>query len=136
MTDRLIYVEENLNEFFNRFKSLIDYANRLDESDREIVVDSLNSYLNSDSELLKKTNLLLTDIKDNMSFKEVLKNIDEKSSLYNRYDATYNSSKNVNGAESILKHDTYDVNLLDNMYLTYYLLSFFVMGFTIFKLMK
>ena len=136
MTDRLIYVEENLNEFFDRFKSLIDYANRLDESDREMVVDSLNAYLISDSELLKKTKLLLMDIKNNMSFKEILNNIDEKSSLYNRYDTTYNSSKNVNGAGSILKHDTYDVNLLDNMYLTYYLLSFFVMGFTIFKLMK
>ena len=64
-------IRENLNEFFNRFKSLIDYTKRLDESDREMVVDSLNAYLNSDSELFKKTSLLLSNIKDNMSFEEV-----------------------------------------------------------------
>ena len=47
-----------------------------------------------------------------------------------------NLKKSGNLASKLLKIDTYDRNIEDNIYIIYYLLSYGVMGYFIYKLLK
>lgn len=57
----------------------------------------------------------------------------------NSYDESNSSStlqKNLNSATHILKIDSYDKNIEENFFIMYYLLSYGVIGFFIYKLLK
>ena len=56
--------------------------------------------------------------------------------MYLREKSKLNNLKQNIGASQELKVDMYDVNLLDNMYIIYYLLSFGIIGLFIYKTMK
>jgi hypothetical protein len=48
----------------------------------------------------------------------------------------YKFKKNLNSANKILKMDSYDKNIEENFFIMYYLLSYGVIGFFIYKLVK
>jgi len=70
------------------------------------------------------------------SFKHTNLEINESKNLYEIADENYNQGKNVSTATNILKIDSYDRNIEENFYIMYYLLSYGVLGFFIYKLLK
>ena len=70
------------------------------------------------------------------SFKKTNLEINEGRELYENTDAKYKSGKNMSQATGILKIDSYDRNIEENFYIMYYLLSYGVLGFFIYKLLK
>ena len=48
----------------------------------------------------------------------------------------YNLKKNSNSSNKILKMDSYDKNIEENFFIMYYLLSYGILGFFIYKLLK
>ena len=70
------------------------------------------------------------------SFKHTNLEINESKGLYEIADENYKQGKNVSTATNILKIDSYDRNIEENFYIMYYLLSYGVLGFFIYKLLK
>lgn len=70
------------------------------------------------------------------SFKRTNLEITEGRELYESTDAKYKLGRNMNEATGILKIDSYDRNIEENFYIMYYLLSYGVLGFFIYKLLK
>jgi len=70
------------------------------------------------------------------SFKHTNLEINESKGLYEIADENYKNGKNVSTATNILKIDSYDRNIEENFYIMYYLLSYGVLGFFIYKLLK
>lgn len=70
------------------------------------------------------------------SFKRTNLEITEGRELYESTDAKYKLGRNMSGATDILKIDSYDRNIEENFYIMYYLLSYGVLGFFIYKLLK
>lgn len=72
--------------------------------------------------------------------KESLKNtnndIKGDKDFYELADDNYELNNNINAATGILKIDSYDRNIEENFYIMYYLLSYGVLGFFIYKLLK
>ena len=86
----------------------------------EFFINQLVFIENKIKESLKNTN---NDIKG-----------DKKS--YDDADLFYELNNNINAATGILKIDSYDRNIEENFYIMYYLLSYGVLGFFIYKLLK
>jgi hypothetical protein len=78
--------------------------------------------------------MMETDIKN--SFKNTNLEINESKNNYESADEKYELGKNLNSATGILKMDSYDRNIEENFYIMYYLLSYGVLGFFIYKLLK
>ena len=55
---------------------------------------------------------------------------------YELANENYTENNNISSATSILKIDSYDRNIEENFYIMYYLLSYGVLGFFIYKLLK
>jgi hypothetical protein len=55
---------------------------------------------------------------------------------YNDIDQRYKLGKNTNSARGIRKIDSYDKNIEENVFIMYYLLSFGVLGYFMYKLIK
>ena len=70
------------------------------------------------------------------SFKRTNLEIKEGRELYESTDANYKLGRNMSEATGILKIDSYDRNIEENFYIMYYLLSYGVLGFFIYKLLK
>ena len=70
------------------------------------------------------------------SFKKTNLEIKEGRELYENTDAKYKLGKNMSEATGILKINSYDRNIEENFYIMYYLLSYGVLGFFIYKLLK
>ena len=70
------------------------------------------------------------------SFKHTNLEINDSKNLYEIADENYKMGKNVSTATNILKIDSYDRNIEENFYIMYYLLSYGVLGFFIYKLLK
>ena len=70
------------------------------------------------------------------SFKKTNLEIKEGRELYENTDAKYRLGKNMSEATGILKIDSYDRNIEENFYIMYYLLSYGVLGYFIYKLLK
>ena len=62
--------------------------------------------------------------------------IKENKELYESVDEKYRMNRNQNSAMSLLKIDSYDKNIEENFYIMYYLLSYGILGFFIYKLLK
>ena len=86
----------------------------------EFFINQLVFIENKIKESLKNTN---NDIKDDKDFYELA-------------DDNYELNNNINAATGILKIDSYDRNIEENFYIMYYLLSYGVLGFFIYKLLK
>ena len=55
---------------------------------------------------------------------------------YNKANSKYKSKIDVNSATKILKMDTYDRNIEENFFIMYYLISYGVIGYFMYKLLK
>ncbi len=55
---------------------------------------------------------------------------------YNEVDERYKLGKNMSSARDILKIDSYDRNIEENFFIMYYLLSYGVVGYFMYKLIK
>lgn len=86
----------------------------------EFFINQLVFIENKIKESLKNTN---NDIKGDKDFYELA-------------DDNYELNNNINAATGILKIDSYDRNIEENFYIMYYLLSYGVLGFFIYKLLK
>ena len=132
-------INRDLDLFINRLKSDInDIYIEPDESKKVSDIDTVKTYVEDAVNLIKINkdfnNLNDTNIEQRNS--RLLANIKDKHTLYTNKKYIDDSINQTNTASQVLKHDVYDVNLLDNMYLTYYFLSYVVMGFVIYKLSK
>tara|TARA_Y100000591_G_C21540932_1_gene548839 strand:+ start:106 stop:522 length:417 start_codon:yes stop_codon:yes gene_type:complete len=132
-------INNRLEEFINKLKTDIDKINRMvDGTEKKNKLNTLKTYVNNTNNLIKINknfnNLNNTSIEQGNS--RLLANIKDKHTLYTNKKHIDDSINQTNTASQVLKHDVYDVNLLDNMYLTYYFLSYVVMGFVIYKLSK
>ncbi len=132
-------INNRLEEFINKLKTDIDKINRMvDGNEKTDELISLETDVENPDNL-KKINKDFNDL-NNTSIEQgnskLLANIKDKHTLYTNKKYIDDSINQTNTASQVLKHDVYDVNLLDNMYLTYYFLSYVVMGFVIYKLSK
>ena len=132
-------MNEDLEIFINKLKTDIDDINRMvDGNEKKNKLNTLKTYVENRNKLIKinkdLNNLNNTNIEQSNS--RLLANIKDKYTLYTNKKYIDDSINQTNTASQVLKHDVYDVNLLDNMYLTYYFLSYAVMGFVIYKLSK
>ena len=72
----------------------------------------------------------------NKLFEEKNNILQQKERDYNITNQKYLINKNRKSATQILKLDTYDRNIEENIYIIYYLLSYGVIGFFIYKLLR
>ena len=63
-------------------------------------------------------------------------NIENSKSGYDKAFNKYKMGKNSSSAAGILKIDSYDRNIEENFYIMYYLLSYWFLGFFIYKLIN
>lgn len=132
-------INEDLENFINELKTDIDKINRMgDGTEKKEELIRLKNYVNNTNILIKinKDFNNLNDTNIEQSNSRLLANIKDKHTLYTNKKYIDDSIDQTNTASQVLKHDVYDINLLDNMYLTYYFLSYVVMGFVIYKLSK
>ena len=132
-------INEDLENFINELKTDIDKINRMgDGTKKKGELIKLKNNVNNTNILIKinKDFNNLNDTNIEQSNSRLLANIKDKHTLYTNKKYIDDSINQTNTASQVLKHDVYDVNLLDNMYLTYYFLSYVVMGFVIYKLSK
>lgn len=80
--------------------------------------------------------LLFIENKIKESLKNTNNDIKGDKDFYELADDNYELNNNINAATGILKIDSYDRNIEENFYIMYYLLSYGVLGFFIYKLLK
>jgi hypothetical protein len=63
-------------------------------------------------------------------------NINSMAKAYDEVDERYKLGKNTSLARDILKFDSYDRNVEENFFIMYYLLSYGILGYFMYKLIK
>ena len=137
-------VKNKLNELLQEVEALkFVNVNNLDEMINKVEGNS-KPYLrlNQDlTEMRREAQNQLTEINSlegiiRSNTNDIRKEANENRDHYLREKSKLNNLKQNIGASQTLKVDMYDVNLLDNMFIIYYLLSFGIIGLFIYKTMK
>ena len=137
-------VKNKLGELLQEVESLKQVnINNLDEMINKVEGDNrpyltLNQAL---TEIRQESQTQLTEINSlegiiRSNTNDIRKEANENRDMYLREKSKLNNLKQNIGASQELKVDMYDVKLLDNMYIIYYLLSFGIIGIFIYKTMK
>ena len=71
-----------------------------------------------------------------LMFKYNIDNLKEYKTDYDKADRNFSMTNNLNSASQILKIDSYDRNIEENVFILYYLLSYGILGFFVYKLIK
>lgn len=157
----LIWIDDKRKKINNNFsgtdrnnilqKSYVDLSNNYPPDQRTpILKDYIDDKLNPNNnrswyQEIKDFREFLSNLKNLPKMMESTYKVNMKTNNYvlniwkNSYDESNSSStlqKNLNSATHILKIDSYDKNIEENFFIMYYLLSYGVIGFFIYKLLK
>jgi len=123
-----------------------DLRAQQDEDGKEL--RSENKFLGKVNEIIRKINSDEESIKLSIAMPDVIYenkmnelfslsfNINEPQAKYLAEKDKFLLQKNTQSATNILKIDSYDKNIEENVFIMYYLLSYGVLGFFIYKLLK
>ena len=133
-------IEREVNDLMGDFAALKD---RIPDENLTLTSTSPNNSTHSSDikDLIRQMREKYVDVKVKaLEYKAFIveKNeefLDKKDKFTNAKNKL-NFKKSDNLASGILKMDIYDRNIEDNIYIMYYLLSYGVMGFFIYKLLK
>jgi len=101
-------------------------------------VNEIIRKINSDEESIKLS-IAMPDVIYESKMNELFSlsfNINEPQAKYLAEKDKFLLQKNTQSATNILKIDSYDKNIEENVFIMYYLLSYGVLGFFIYKLLK
>jgi len=119
--------------------------NQKDSDDNTKQIHQLVPYLDETYDYIKKVSESINSSIDLVNFIDdmikqnfVISNskIEFYKEEYDKANSKYKSKIDVNSATKILKMDTYDRNIEENFFIMYYLISYGVIGYFMYKLLK
>lgn len=130
-----------------------EYRHLTGDKDSDVVIDKgkpvnqhvLKKYIDSVykeiDKIREKTNGIdptfeYIDKQIKLVFKNNIDSLKKFKSDYDTADRNFSMTHNLNSASQILKIDSYDRNIEENVFILYYLLSYGILGFFIYKLIK
>ena len=91
---------------------------------------------NENNAITNYNNLVNLDFETNANGNKTNKEFLEKKLLFDEEKNKSISLRNESSGTHILKENQYDINIVDNMYIIYYFLSYGIIGLFVYKILK
>lgn len=100
----------------------------------KILLDTLRE--NENNAITNYNNLVNINFETNANAQKTNEEFKKKKFLFDEEKGKSNSLKNESSGTHILKENQYDINIVDNMYIIYYFLSYGIIGLFVYKILK
>tara|TARA_B100000963_G_scaffold231156_1_gene201724 strand:- start:7037 stop:7492 length:456 start_codon:yes stop_codon:yes gene_type:complete len=91
---------------------------------------------NENNAITNYNNLVNINFETDAQGQKTNKEFEKKKNLFNEEKSKSISLKNESSGTHILKENQYDINIVDNMYIIYYFLSYGIIGLFVYKILK
>ena len=136
---------EDMESYASAYNATYKMLQQKDKNDVVQKEHKLLPYIDETYEQIQKTSETINNSIDMVNFIDDLikqnytisnSKLDFFKEKYDKANIKYKSKIDVNSATKILKMDTYDRNIEENFFIMYYLISYGVIGYFMYKLLK
>lgn len=118
----------------NRLQERIYHKNNNGSLKYKDLLDMLRE--NENNAISNYNNLVNLNFETDINGQKVNKEFEEKKTLFDKEKSKSILLKNDSSGTHVLKENQYDINIVDNMYIIYYFLSYGIIGLFVYKILK